>query len=194
MKTSYNFGFIIAASASMLFASDLPEQKHETIDRNGNGNPERIIDSVYVGSNLIQRTITADTNDDGTPDQKIISCYRGGEKASVFWRHMDQSNRTTRIFYSEGRQVMMDDDERGDGHFETLMILDTNGVPSAIFKIDNKDVPTPMPEAEFKKHVEAFVFGNEVITPVLNAIAETGKTKKSEPTGARDGSPAAHDP
>jgi hypothetical protein len=182
---------ILALPVVTLAAGDSPTERREIRDRNGNGNPERVVDSVYDGTNLVRQAITADTNDDGLPDQKIITCYRNGKKACVFWRHMDQSNRTTRMFLAEGHQVLMDDDEHGDGHFETLLLFGTNDVPAAMFRISGDGVPAPVPEAEFKEHVEGFEFGNEVVAPVLKALAETGKTKDSEPQGGGYSPPAA---
>jgi hypothetical protein len=183
--------FLFALAVCNACGGDSLETKREIRDRNDNGNPERIVDSVFDGTNLVRRTITADTNDDGTPDQRIISCYRHGEKASVFWRHMDQSNRTTRIFMSEGRQVVMNDDEHGDGHFETMMIFDTNGIPRAVFTIDSAGVPSPVSDDRLQEFVEGFSFGNEVVKPILETIAESGKQESSEQHGGQISSEGA---
>jgi len=169
------FLLAIAVIAWSTSVGDAVKNTREIHDRNNDGNPERIVDSVVDGTNLVRRTVISDTNDDGVPDQKIISCYRNGKKACMFWRHMDQSNRTTRIFISEGRQVLMDDDENGDGYFETMFIFGTNGIPSAVFKIDKEGIPSPAPEDEFNKYVEEFSFGNEVIKPFLQTIVEVKK-------------------
>lgn len=96
-----------------------------------NGKYQRITE-VFQDKVLQSRKLEVSEHDDGRINRVFTKLFRNGEMiyASSFYK---SENRTIRSYYNQGRMVVEEGDEDGDGFFETMILFDANEQPAEAF-------------------------------------------------------------
>jgi hypothetical protein len=118
------------------------------------------ITETFVNGELVSRRVEVSTRDDGEINLVFVKCFRNGKM--VFASTLDKMNNrnvTIRSYHHEGKCLVMEGDEDGDGFFETLMLVGDNGIPVEGFERSKDGTVTPMSEERLSKIKKEFEVG-----------------------------------
>jgi hypothetical protein len=92
---------------------------------------------VFRDKVLLSKTQEVSSHDDGKIDVVFTKLFRDGEMiyASSFYK---TEKRTIRSYYHQGKMLVEEGDEDGDGFFETMILFDAKEQPVEAFS-KNKD-------------------------------------------------------
>ncbi len=175
MKRFY-FILCVAGALCSAFGERVPiEQRVHTYDRDKNGAVDRRVTSYIKKGMLDRRIVEEDINYDGTFDSRIDTWYKGDLASSTYWENLSVGSQG-RIFWHEGRQMMLEIDNDGDKFFEIRMFLDSETqTPIEVFDISPEGAARPVEKEQFKEYYDTFVKKKPLIE---SAIRDYSKSQK----------------
>ena len=122
-----------------------------------NGKYKRTTET-FAGKALVARKEEVSLKDNGRTDYVFVKCFRDGKMtyASTFYA---TENRTIRSYYNQGKMIVEEGDEDGDGFFETMILFDTKEQPVEAFSKSKDGTVTQFTKeklAELKKSFAKF--------------------------------------
>jgi hypothetical protein len=113
----------------------------KTFESRKNGKYKRTTET-FIDETIVVRKEEVSLKDNGQTDYVFIKCFRDGKMtyASTFYATV---NRTIRSYYNQGKMIVMEGDEDGDGFFETMILFDTKEQPVEAFSKSKDGRVTP---------------------------------------------------
>lgn len=159
----------IAATCLMALASAVAQQVQSGCDSavspmeskvsesRKNGKYKRTTET-FAGKVLVARKEEVSLKDNDQIDYVFVKLFRDGKMiyASTFYA---AENRTIRSYYHQGKMVMAEGDEDGDGFFETMILFDAKEQPVEAFSKSKDGTVTQFTNeklAELKKSFAKF--------------------------------------
>ena len=132
-----------------------------------------------------RRTLESDIDGDGEPDITYVKLLRGGQL--VFYEAWDRfSNQRARMYYRNGKLVLIEGDNDNDGWFETVLIMTGEETIDCVLE-RTKDGTTRFAEPETAMRImRGYMQGKAIMDPLVRRA----KAKMSKAGGEKHPSPA----
>ena len=119
-----------------------------------NGKYKRITET-FTDKVLASRKEEVSVKDNDQIDFVFVKLFRDGEMtyASTFYK---AENRTIRSYYHQGKMLVEEGDEDGDGFFETMILFDANEQPVEAFRKSQDGTVTQFSKEKFLELKKSF--------------------------------------
>lgn len=128
---SMALAWAVAQQAQLSAGSTGPSTETKVSESRKNGKYKRITET-YIDKVLVARKEEISLKDNGQTNYVFLKLYRDGEMtySSTFYK---SENRIIRSYYHQGKMVVEEGDEDGDGLYETIILFDTKEQPVEAF-------------------------------------------------------------
>lgn len=106
---------------------------------------------------------------DGTVDSVFEQTFRSNEIVITYsWDR--KSAKAARSYYHHGTELLVEGDDDGDGLWETMIFLDTNHMPVAVFEKRQDGSVVPSTSEKMSRLQKTYLYGNQFVKPVIDSI------------------------
>ena len=152
----------------------------EKQDKDGDGKTDVWISKTRAGDILRADEYRRDTDQDGEIDLTFGRFFSTNGQIVCSWSRDLRRAKAARSFFFDGKEVVAESDDNGDGQIDTIILLDEHRMPKAVLKVAGNRVTLASGD-EFRAIQEAYRLNNEVTLPALKKMAGKGREKSRSP-------------